>query len=300
MSLVSLDDVKYSRSAPKDFFPRVYTRAAFRAIGYAACVILKYSLYGGKRGYLHTCLDVSPSLVPLCWRISSSGFCSNLRLNWRAYFCAYILVPWDVVLKSCSLCLEWRYFLHNIATIQLYPQGNTAKVTLGPYSECIRFKRVDKRICHDWVFIDVSIENLRWKELTESVSLLFPYQTNLRLRTGHTMQHCVQYCAQCCRSRSKFYFCNISRNNCTVCPPHCTQCCTQCCIVCPVRYIDNKPTQSNLIQSNAVQCNWISNILSHAPRNSSNQKAGKPLPIRGMHWCFPAIMCVRRSSFPAT
>ena len=42
------------------------------------------------------------------------------------------------------------------------------------------------------------------------------------------MQHCVQYCAQCCRSRSKFYFCNISRNNCTVCPPHCTQCCTQC------------------------------------------------------------------------
>ena len=49
-------------------------------------------------------------------------------------------------------------------------------------------------------------------------------------RTGHTMQHCVQYCAQCGRSRSKFYFCNISRNNCTVCPPHCTQCC----IVCPV------------------------------------------------------------------
>ena len=30
------------------------------------------------------------------------------------------------------------------------------------------------------------------------------------------------------------YFCNISRNNCTVCPSHCTQCCTQCCIVCPV------------------------------------------------------------------
>ena len=44
----------------------------------------------------------------------------------------------------------------------------------------------------------------------------------------------LQGCAQCCRSRSKFYFCNISRNNCTVCPPHCTQCCTQCCIVCPV------------------------------------------------------------------
>ena len=43
------------------------------------------------------------------------------------------------------------------------------------------------------------------------------------LRTGHTMQHCMQYCAQCGRSRSKFYFCNISRNNCTVCPPHRTQ-----------------------------------------------------------------------------
>ena len=53
------------------------------------------------------------------------------------------------------------------------------------------------------------------------------------------MQHCMQYCAQCCRSRSKFYFCNISRNNCTVCPPHCTQCCTQCCIVCPVLYFRN-------------------------------------------------------------
>ena len=74
------------------------------------------------------------------------------------------------------------------------------------------------------------------------------------LRTGHTMQHCVQYCAQCCRSRSKFYFCNISRNNCTVCPPHCTQCCTQCCIVCPVLYSCASLVLVQYHHSDAVSC----------------------------------------------
>ena len=33
---------------------------------------------------------------------------------------------------------------------------------------------------------------------------------------------CVEYCMQCGRSKSEFYFCNISRNNCTVCLPAAT------------------------------------------------------------------------------
>ena len=38
----------------------------------------------------------------------------------------------------------------------------------------------------------------------------------------HLCNSCVQYFMQCVRSRSEFYFCNISRNNCTVCMPSAT------------------------------------------------------------------------------
>ena len=47
------------------------------------------------------------------------------------------------------------------------------------------------------------------------------------LHRVHLCNCCVQYCMQCGRSRSEFYFCNISRNNCTVCLPPATLHCTQ-------------------------------------------------------------------------
>ena len=51
-------------------------------------------------------------------------------------------------------------------------------------------------------------------------------------------------CAQCCRSRAKFYCCNIARNivrnnfrgGHTMQFSHCTQYCAQCCTVCPGLY----------------------------------------------------------------
>ena len=79
------------------------------------------------------------------------------------------------------------------------------------------------------------------------------------------MQHCVQYCAQCCRSRRKFYFCNISRNNCTVCPPHCKQCCTQGCIVCPVLQSNFSCVKSLSLPPNLSLSLALSFSFSHSP-----------------------------------
>ena len=94
------------------------------------------------------------------------------------------------------------------------------------------------------------------------------------------MQHCVQYCAQCCRSRSKFYFCNISRNNCTVCPPHCTQCC----IVCPVLKSRVRAFTLILINLELNQCitdfsqtRWLPSLFAQrtATRTNHNEVINK-------------------------